>query len=180
MNFLEETLKIFQNHVTSPTREKELRRLFRVVGEESSISQAPLHISVCEILKAKLPEHETESKLKALIGMTIEASPKDENQGLKALAAALREELGMAPSQVDHEAEEKAMLAKAYPSLVGPESPEYDPLEGLSLGEREICENFYGSGGTRSFGFQDGYSPESPDPEAEAEALRLYPSINKS
>jgi hypothetical protein len=62
MNFYEETLKIFQDHVTAPARERELRRLFMLVGEESSISQAPLHSSVCEILKAKPPE-QGESKV---------------------------------------------------------------------------------------------------------------------
>jgi hypothetical protein len=179
MNFYEETLRIFQDHVTAPTRERELRRLFRVVGEESSISQAPLHASVCGILKAKLPEHETESKLKALIGIDIQVIKPEISSEAKVLADEIRAGLGLKP-KVDPEAAERAMLAKAYPSLLGPEPPEYDPLEGLNAGQREICEKFYGSGETLSFGYQDGPAPEPTDPEAEAEALQLYPSMKRS
>jgi hypothetical protein len=180
MHLYEETLKIFQDHVTAPTREKALRRLFRVVGEESSISQAPLHTYVCGILKAKLSEHETEKRLRALIGMDIQAiTPKPEiSSEAKVLADEIRAELGLTP-RVDPEAAERAMLAKAYPSLLGPEPLEYDPLEGCSPGEREIVENFYGSGKTMSFVYQDHPAPEPIDPELEEMALGLYPTMKR-
>jgi hypothetical protein len=64
--------------------------------------------------------------------------------------------------------------------VMGPELPEYDPLEGLPSGQREICEGFYGSGETLTFGYQDGPAPEPIDAEAEIEALRLYPTMKRS
>jgi hypothetical protein len=176
MNLYKETIRIFQNQVTAPTREKELRRLFRTSGEAPG---TPLHSLVAGILRAKLSEAETEARLKTLVGTPIEEitpTPKP-NSEVEATVNMVIAKLGLTPREVDDEAAEKARLAKMYPSMIGPEPPAYDPLEGYSPGEREIVQDFYGSGETRSFGFQDGPAPEPQDEELETLAQGLYPNM---
>jgi hypothetical protein len=176
MNLYKETIKIFQDYVTASEREKELRRLFRTSGEASG---TPLHSLVAGILKAKLPERETETKLRALVGTVIEdiTPTPNPNSGVEAAINMILAKLGLEPREVDQEAAERARIAKLYPSMIGPEPPAYDPLEGYSPGEREIVEDFYGSGETRSFGFQDRTAPEPQDEELETVAQGLYPNM---
>jgi hypothetical protein len=169
MNFREEALKIFENHCTAPTRESHLRHLFRVIGDGPG---TPVHETVCGLFKKNLPEEVMESRLKSLVGTQIKPEVSRE---VKALADEIRAELGL--TKVDPEEAEKAVLAMAYPSLVGPEPEPYDPLEGLNTGQREICESFYGSGETLSFGHVDGYVPEPVDKELEEQALGFYPKM---
>jgi hypothetical protein len=176
MNFYKETIKIFQDHVTASSRERQLRRLFRASGETPG---TPLHSLVAGILRAKDSESETEARLRTLIGTPIEditptPTPTSEVETTVNLVIA---KLGLAPCEVDDEAAEKARLARMYPSMIGPEPPAYDPLEGCSSGEREICENFYGSGETKNFGFQDSPAPEPQDKELEEMARGLYPKM---
>jgi hypothetical protein len=174
MNLYKETISIFQGHVTAPTREKELRRLFRTSGE---VYGTPLHSVVAGILKVKLPEDETENRLKTLVGIDIQTfTPKPEvSSEAKALADEIRAELGLKPKTFP-EAAEKARLARMYPSMIGPEPPAYDSLEGYSPGEREIID-FYRSGETKTFGFQDGPAPKPQDEELETMAQDLYPNM---
>jgi hypothetical protein len=176
MNFYKETIRIFHDHVTAPTREKELRRLFMVSGEAPG---TPIHSLVAGIFKAKLPESETETKLRALVGTTIEdITPiPTPNSEVEVAVNMILAKLGLEPREVDPEAAEKARLARMYPSMLGPEPPAYDPLEGYSTGEREIVENFYGSGETKTFGFQDGTAHKPQDKELETLAQGLYPTM---
>jgi hypothetical protein len=176
MNLYKETIKIFQDHVTAPTREKELRKLFRTSGEAPG---TPLHARVAEIFRAMLSQSETETKLRALVGTAIEnvtPTPNPTNE-VEAAVNLVLSRLGLAPREVDPEAAEKARLARMYPTMIGPEPPAYDPFEGCSAGEREIVECFYDSGGKRDFGFQDGPAPESQDEELEEMARGLYPTM---
>jgi hypothetical protein len=176
MNLYSETIKIFHDFVTAPTRETVLRLLFRTSGEAPG---TPLHSLVAGILRAKLPEHETETRLRTLVGIAVEnitPTPKPTSEVEVAVSLVLSK-LGLAPRDVDPEAAERARLAKLYPSMIGPEPPAYDPLEGYSMGEREIVQDFYGSGKTKSFGFQDGPAPESQDEELEEMARGLYPTM---
>jgi hypothetical protein len=111
MNFREEVLKIFGDHYTAATRELHLRRLFRVTGEALG---TPVHETVCGLFKAKLPEDAMEGKLRALVGTQIKPEVSSE---AKALADEIRNELGL--TKVDPEEATKAMLAKAYPTMIG-------------------------------------------------------------
>jgi hypothetical protein len=175
MNLYAETIKIFQDHATATTREKELRRLFRTSGEASG---TPLHSLVAGILRAKLPESETETKLRALVGTTIEdiTPTPNPNSEVEAAVNMILSKLGLTPREVNDEAAEKARLARMYPSMIGSETPTFDLLEGYTRGEREIVD-FYGSGETKSFGHLDGYTPESQDEELEEMARGFYPKM---